>query len=280
MKSILVLMTCHNRAKLTERGIIAASASAKFANVSLFWAVTDDGSTDGTSNILVNLCKNLKLIKGDGNLYWSRGMRAAWEGGRDSFSPCDFVLWLNDDVEICESGLLDLISAMELGDASIVSGACAQDSELKYMSYGAFHLKSKRPTSLREVMPNNTIQEIDTFNGNVVLMKWEVPNTIEIQPFSPMFGDIDFGLRARRYGFRMVTAKKFVGICFRDSLDFRWLSPEKNYQERIKDFFGPKGMVYSDLLRYNVAHTGFLLGTILTNLFYFKSLVKVLKIEK
>jgi len=280
VKTVLVVMTCHNRAKISETSVLSAKVAAKIANVSLFWSVTDDASTDNTSEILNNNCENLNLINGDGNLYWSKGMRAAWESGSRFFNPCDFVLWLNDDVRLLDYGLNEMLISMELGNASIVSGACAQDSTLEQLSYGGFVLKAKRPTSLVKVRPNGMIREIDTFNGNVVLMKWEVAKEISIQSFTHMFGDIDFGLRAKRRLFKIVSSRNYVAICSRDSVNFRWLKPGMKRRDRIREFFGKKGMVYHDLLIYNVTHCGHIAGFFLANLSYLKSLARVLFIRK
>ncbi len=280
MKTVMVLMTCHNRAKITETSVLSANVAARIANVSLYWSVTDDASTDNTSEVLYKNCENLNLIVGDGNLYWSRGMRAAWESGSRFFNPCDFVLWLNDDVRLLDYGLNEMLNSMELGNASIVSGACAQDSTLDQFSYGGFVLKGKRPTSLDKVVPNGMIREIDTFNGNVVLMKWDVAKEISIQSFTHMFGDIDFGLRARRRFLRIVSSRNYVAICYRDGINFRWLIPGMKRKERLREFFGKKGMVYTDLLVYNVTHCGNIAGFFLANLSYLKSLARVLFITK
>ncbi|MCX6454848.1 MAG: glycosyltransferase [Actinobacteria bacterium] len=279
-KTVMVLMTCHNRAELTEVAIFSAKNSAKFANIDLFWAVTNDGSSDDTPQVLIKNCENLRIIEGDGNLYWSRGMRAAWDGGSGFFDPCDYVLWLNDDVNLLEIGIQEMIESMHIGDASIVAGACAQDDKLEIFSYGGFSLKGKRPTRFKQVPPDCAVQRIDSFNGNVVLMKWEVAQKIDIQQFSHMFGDIDFGLRARRAGLNLVTTRAYVGVCYRDSPDFRWLAPEKNMHERLSEFFGKKGLNYRDLLNYNMTHCGFFTGFLLSNLTYVKSLARVLVVKK
>lgn len=40
--------------------------------------LTDDGSTDGTTEMLREKYPQVKVVSGNGNLFWDRGMHAAW----------------------------------------------------------------------------------------------------------------------------------------------------------------------------------------------------------
>ena len=58
--------------------------------------LVDDCSTDGTSTALQIQYPSIKIIQGDGNLYWNRGMHLAWKTAAAS-KEFDYFLWLNDD---------------------------------------------------------------------------------------------------------------------------------------------------------------------------------------
>ena len=97
--SVAVLMTVYNRKdstlkclSLLYRQTDSLSRAGKY-RFSVY--LTDDGSTDGTSEAVSSLFPDVNIIKGDGSLFWNRGMCAAWDEAART-SP-DFYLWLNDD---------------------------------------------------------------------------------------------------------------------------------------------------------------------------------------
>ena len=74
MIRILGLMTCYNRKEKTLNALnhlIKGNPEVAFSFV-----VADDGSTDGTFEALQKI-PNLMIVRGDGNLFYSGGMRLA-----------------------------------------------------------------------------------------------------------------------------------------------------------------------------------------------------------
>jgi len=276
MKSILVLMTCHNRAKLTENAIIAASTSAKFADVSLFWAVTDDGSTDETSKVVQKNCKDYVLDRKNGDLYWTRGMKNSWEISKQIGRSWDFVMWLNDDVQLKNNAIQSLLSEFVNKEVDIVSGHCSDNSQESSTSYGGFKLRGKRPTRYIRTAPEGKLTQIDTFNGNVVMMRFEVAQIVSFGNFSHMYGDIDFGLKAKSLGLGLFSSRDFVGICPRNSSDFPWLNKTLSRRDSLSIFFGPKGLVFRDHVTFHITHCGYLNGFILASASYARAISKVL----
>lgn len=276
MKSILILMTCHNRAILTERAIIAASASAKFANVSLFWAVTDDGSLDETSSVVHQNCEHFVLDHKSGDLYWTRGMKNSWEIALQIDRRWDFVLWLNDDVQLKTNAIQSLLSEFASSKVDVLSGHCSDDAQESSTSYGGFKRRGIRPTSYVRTTPDGKLNPIDTFNGNVVLMRFEVARLVSLGDFSHMYGDIDFGLKAKSLGLGLFSSRDFVGICTRNSSDFPWLDKTLNRRDSLSIFFGPKGLVFRDHLTFHITHCGYLVGFLLASVSYARAFSKVL----
>ena len=71
MKTILALATCFNRKETTVRAINVLTNGNH--ELSLDFIITDDGSSDGTSEALKQF-SNVTVLHGDGNLYYTGGM--------------------------------------------------------------------------------------------------------------------------------------------------------------------------------------------------------------
>ena len=114
---IAALLTCFNRKEKTRKCLESLFAVRPNSDVYL----VDDGSTDGTSELIAELFPNVHIIIGSGDLYWSRGMYTAWkEAIKEDY---DYYLWLNDDVELRPFFLDELFNSMgKAGGNCIVSG--------------------------------------------------------------------------------------------------------------------------------------------------------------
>ena len=122
---IAVLMTCHNRRELTLRCLARLPGQTHFRPENLF--LVDDGSSDGTGDAVLAAMPQANVICGDGSLFWNGGMRRAWEGAIASGRKFDFVLWLNDDVELADDAFAMLVADADAvaprGEAVIVAVA-------------------------------------------------------------------------------------------------------------------------------------------------------------
>jgi len=92
---IAALITCHNRRAQTLACLEALYQNALSQDYSLHVILVDDGSTDGTGEAVRELYPSVEIIRGDGNLYWNKGMYRAF--GHAMETGFDAYLWLNDD---------------------------------------------------------------------------------------------------------------------------------------------------------------------------------------
>ncbi len=70
--------------------------------------LVDDGSGDGTTPAVHAEFPEVRVIAGTGHLYWSGGMRVAQQAA--VLSDPDYLLWLNDDVELEPEALATLLA--------------------------------------------------------------------------------------------------------------------------------------------------------------------------
>lgn len=92
----------------------------------LFIVVCDDGSTDGTREGLSERFPAVRVVRGDGSLWWTGGTNRAVE--LCLLEGCSHVLLLNPDVFVGSDTIERLIDASQ-GDEGVVSAALVVDRD-------------------------------------------------------------------------------------------------------------------------------------------------------
>jgi len=209
---LIAIITCHNRREATLACMhrLAAQRDPRFL---VEIVLVDDGSTDGTADAVKAKFPEATVLRGDGNLYWARGMALA--ESRALKSNPDVLLWLNDDVALADDALARLWDTHLANPGAIIAGATV-DSVTGKLTYGAHVRTGRHPCgSLRALGLSDQVQEADTFNGNVVLVPRSVVGAIGgiDGVFDHAYADTDYGLRARQAGISVLQASGAVGSC-------------------------------------------------------------------
>lgn len=251
---IAVLMSVYNRRETTLACLAACYAQIESLRAGSRYSfriyLTDDGSTDGTSDAVQSTFPDVRIIYGDGTLFWNRGMCAAWkEAAQDS--P-DFYLWLNDDTMLLPgafSTMLEISSALR--DKAIVVGTAKGKSG--GLTYGG------RTRSGRLIPPDRTIPVgCDIFNGNLVLVPEYVYSKIgPLDPFyTHSFGDYDYGVRADKAGIVSVVAPGILAVCDRNPGLPVWRDASYSLRQRYAALSGPKGRPFREQFVYDFRSEG------------------------
>lgn len=242
---IAVLITCHNRRERTLRCLRSLFAQECPHRLLVF--LVDDASCDGTAAAVTTAFPTVRVIPGTGDLYWSGGMRLAH--GTAAVEPHDFVLWLNDDVELYPHALGTMVSASRFLDTpgrerAIVVGAL-RDPHSGVTTYsGVVRSHRRRPMQFSPVEPTDAPRPCETMNGNVVLIPRAVDSVVgTLEPsFSHGISDFDYGLRARRHGVQAWVAPGHVGTCARNPLTGTWRDDRLPARQRWRLLLSPKGL--------------------------------------
>ena len=200
---LAAILTCHNRKDKTMKCLNSLFSVESDCDVFL----TDDGCDDGTPQAVVEKFPNVRIIKGNGSLFWSRGMYTAWvEAVKGKY---DFYLWLNDDIELYPNFIDILFESYNLaGKNCIVSGLIGNIHNKTEILYGGSD-KDKKLIGI-----SKSPQNITFMNGNVVLVPKFAVNKIGIldPKFHHDLGDVDYGLTANENGIRVVTTTSIVAL--------------------------------------------------------------------
>jgi len=252
MTEIAVLLTVHNRKEKTEECLYRLYQCELPNDVMLVTYLTDDGCTDGTADMLAEKYPQVKVVQGDGNLFWNRGMHKAWQRAVEE-RDFDFYLWLNDDTYLYKETIKNMLAdAAEKNNEAIITGA-TRSADTGKTTYGLRNPKTEEP-----ITPNGTLQTGTGLNGNCVLVPRKVYQQLgNLDPyFHHAAGDTDYGLRAQEQGIDVLLAKNYVGECEWHPTLSTWCNPDYSLRERWKSLNKPTGMPLKQLFYLERKHYG------------------------
>lgn len=213
LMTVWAIVPVHNRIAATRRCLAALQQQLYADRIAVL--VVDDGSSDGTSEMLKQDYPAVEVIKGDGSLWWTGAVAKAIEAMRPKFRRGDFVLLLNNDV-VLQPDTVSILVTKAVADRSVVwspvafSGssaiACGEAGHTLY------HMDRMASALLRGA---SRIETISNF-GRCTLYPVEVLDhvkNVDAAGFPHYWGDMDFGLRAKRFGYSFaVTGETCIDV--------------------------------------------------------------------
>jgi GT2 family glycosyltransferase len=218
LRVVAVLASFNRREQTLEcmRSLKACEARAPAVRLSI--VLVDDGSNDGTVTAVSKLAPDVRILEGDGSLYWCGAMRLAMIAAGE-FAP-DLYWWINDDVRLESDALARMLAVYPLvkeggPDGTIVVGSTLNPATGLATYGGRVRSKRLRPLYLDLVQPGDRPISCDTMNGNCVLIPRVVVDRIGVldDHFIHGLGDWDYGFRAAQAGFRLLVCPGYVGSC-------------------------------------------------------------------
>jgi GT2 family glycosyltransferase len=254
---VTAIITSHNRRESTLACLATLFSQVVRPEVGLDAVIVDDGSSDGTAAAVQSAFPRSVIVRGSGNLYWAGGMALAEQHA--VASDPEYLLWLNDDVELEPHALetLLLVGTHTSSAPAIAVGAVA-DPQSGAVSYSGLRRVDQHPMHFARVVPDGCDSEIDVFNGNVVLVPRSVYTALSgIDPgFRHTAADFDYALRARALGFQALLAPSVVGTCRRGGIAGSWRDRSLPVRARWRLLIGVKGAPPRACARYLRRHGG------------------------
>lgn len=232
---IAVLLTCYNRKQTTLACLDRLFQQVKPKDCELSVYLVDDGSTDGTYEAVAEKYPQINLLKGNGDLFWNRGMLFAWENAyQDSSIEAD--LWLNDDVIMNDGALEYMITSSKMHKDSIIAASICSKNDEKVITYGGYDFNNKL------INVGLEDERCRYFNGNIVLIPRTVSSKIGLldNRFRHSLGDFEYGLRAGKNSINSYITP-VIGKCDRNDPRVKWISDELSIIQRLKILYSPLG---------------------------------------
>lgn len=260
---VAVLVPCHDRKETTLACLAALAGQRLPPGVALEVLLVDDGSRDGTGEAVRESFPAVRVLEGDGTLYWAGALRLAFTTAIDE--GFDHCLWLNDDTALSPDAvarLLETLAALErAGNGDVIVCGATRDPDTGRLTYGGVRRRSRlRPLVFRLVPEADAPVPCDTTNGNCVL----VPNRVAARlgglsaEFTHTMADYDFGLRALGHGVRCWVAPGTVGTCRRRTIAGTWMDPAVPLRRRLGMYLSPKGLPPAEWWVFARRHAGVL----------------------
>lgn len=255
-RHVVALLTVHNRREVTRRCLDQLHAMST-DTVRLSVVVVDDGSSDGTSEMIRRYFPTVHLVLGSGDLYWGGGMRMA-EALALEFEP-DYLLWVNDDTDLYADAIQRVMGVALAADSPVVVCGALHGASHSATTYSGAIARRRWHISF-DLIPVDPSSEcatrVDTCNGNFVLIPKVILDRVGgIDPhFTHHWGDFDFGLRVTKSGYQILLAPGFVGRADRNNPTGGFRDAGMPRARRLRDLNSPRGYPAAEKRLYLSRH--------------------------
>lgn len=257
---IVVVFTCFNRKDKTYKCIDSLTNGNGEHEVS--FVVVNDGSTDGTKEMLEELQKNYNVhVINTENKFYSAGMRIGMEHLLSQTTQYDYLMLVNDDVDFKEGCISLLIEQSVLQKNAVIVGTTVNSSGNwvnpdGLENYGA--IKYTHGIKYETLGSNDWKTKVDSFNANCVLIPYEAFRKTGAmdKSYRHSLGDFDYGFALKRNGSEIYPSKDVVGYCDRNSSKGTWTDPNNGIWKRIKLKESVKGQPFKPWFHYLLKNFG------------------------
>jgi GT2 family glycosyltransferase len=261
MLNIYAIITSYNRKDSTLECFRRLESAAKTANVNLKAILVDDGSTDGTAEAVEASFAWIKVMRGDGNLFWNRGMHLGFAEALNQ--DVDAYLWVNDDTHIVDNALLHVINTWHkleqtTGKPVMISGATADETTGKITYAGDVAQSKLKRFTYRKVWNENLPTQCEVAQGNFLLIPKKIAQAMgNLDPvFEHAMGDTDYTLRARKAGFSVFVASGVIGYCSNNPVKGTFNDASLSLSQRWQAIMSRKGLPPKSWLHFTRRHGG------------------------
>lgn len=209
MSRPLLLIPAHNRRALTLRCLAALRANGDLTACDA--VVIDDGSSDGTSAAIRQEFPEVRLLSGDGHLYWTGAIALAMDDARKR-GVTGPIFWLNDDCRPRPGALAALAALLATKPDAIVGPRCVDTSAGRTIPTGFIG----RTDVAAEPGETKTVAGLSGYCVGIGAGAWQKLGAPDARNFPHYAGDTAYTLRASQAGLPVLL----LGSAVVDLLDY------------------------------------------------------------
>lgn len=254
---VQIVIPVHNRREITRACLdrLVELGIPRWAGV----IVVDDGSTDGTGDMIRNQYAWARVVKGDGSLWWTGaialGMKAAIEAGADC------VVWLNDD-SLPDQGAIETVVQGARSSQGICGGLC-RGSDGNPVAYAGGIMQGTWPKAL-QAQDLEGKREIDVtwLHGNLVAIPeavWRRCGLPDARHMPHTLADISYTHGAHQLGIPVQILPTATALAAaNDSASYwSWLDPRLSGRDLLRGLWQFKVWWYAPgIIWFQLHHFG------------------------
>jgi GT2 family glycosyltransferase len=178
--------------------------------------VVDDGSTDGTAEMLKDEFTDIKVLRGDGNLWWAGAINKGIDYALSVCDEEDYILVLNDDLIVPPDYFTNFVSLAATHPDTLIGSVVTDINDRDVIYSGGVRVnwitakmthfnRGKRLSSFGK----GYYIEVSYLTGRGVLIPPKVFREIGLynnKHYLQQCGDIELPARARLAGYKLIVS--------------------------------------------------------------------------
>jgi GT2 family glycosyltransferase len=232
-----IILPVHNRKALTEK-FLCHLEQQSLKNFHLL--LVDDGSTDGTAEMVLSRFPEATVLRGQGNWWWAGSLQQGYEWVRSQGLPADdIVLIVNDDTEFDPAFLQTARDLLANRTNTLLLAQAYNIKDGKVSDVGV-HANWKRIHFLQAKRP----EDVNCLSTRGLFLR--VCDLLKIGGFYPRLlphylSDYEYTIRAHRRGMVLMTdARLRIGVN-EETTGYADIK-SRNFLEHVKKNFSNKSM--------------------------------------
>lgn len=238
MGEVYILLPVHNRCAVTEQ-FIGCLADQNYSNYHLI--LIDDGSADGTAEMVKAKIRNLTVIKGRGDWWWAGSLQQGinWLEKHDVESR-SIVMFANDDITFEKDFLQKAVNILGSVETAFVL-PFLRDEQKGLPEESGVEADLKNLTFISAATPD----KINCLSTRGLLMR--MVDLRRVGGFRPKllphyWSDYEFTIRAHRKGIRLCTRPDLAISLDRDQSGYRDFSTI-GFIEFLRRYFSKRSLI-------------------------------------
>jgi GT2 family glycosyltransferase len=222
---IHIIIPVHNRKDLTE-ACLKSLMHQSYQDIKII--VIDDGSTDGTNEMIKKQFANVEIIQGDGNLWWTGSINKGIKHVLDFCNPEDYILVLNNDLIVPPNYIANIKEASKLFPNALIGSLVADINCKDIIVSGGVQIDWKTAKWMnlnsgisRISLPSDFNVEVSTLTGRGVLIPTNVFREIGLYDEEHILqcGDTELPIRASKAGYKLIVSYNSVVFNYPEDKD-------------------------------------------------------------
>ncbi|MCK9607886.1 MAG: glycosyltransferase [Methylomonas sp.] len=234
MSRLYILLPVHNRRDITEK-FIRCLLDQTYENYHL--VLIDDGSTDGTSEMVLENLPNTTVIKGSGDLWWAGALQEGYKWLLVNAKNDDYCLIINDDTIFDNKFLKIGVNLLQTSTASLFLAKC-YSQKTKVIIDSGVHVDFRK-LSFLQAKEYEEINCLSTRGLFLVIRDFKTVGGFFPSLLPHYLSDYEFTIRAHRKGFILKTDDRLKLYLNEETTGFHTID-SNNLNEYIRKYFSKR----------------------------------------